>query len=115
VVPELLQSIPRERFPADVDVQPGMSFQARGPRGPVSLTVTSVEGGQVNVDLNHPLAGKRLIFDVTVQEVREPLPHEVPSVSSGCACGPAEQSACGCGPEGSGGCGSGSGGGCGCG
>jgi FKBP-type peptidyl-prolyl cis-trans isomerase SlyD len=114
---ELIQAIPRDRFPTDVEIEPGMSFHARGPRGPVALTVVSVDREQVNVDLNHPLAGKRLTFEVKVQEVREPLPHEVP-VSSGCACGPREQSACGCGPGdsgSSGGCGSGSGGGCACG
>lgn len=119
VQPDLLQAIPRERFPADIDIKPGMSFQARGPRGPVALTVTSIDADHVNVDLNHPLAGKRLTFDVTVQEVREPMEHELPSMAGGCACGPQEQSACGCGPGGSGGsgggCGSGSGGGCGCG
>lgn len=115
---ELLQAIPRNRFPNDVEITPGMSFHARGPRGPVALTVVSVDDGNVNVDLNHPLAGKRLTFDVTVQEVREPLSHEIPAPASGCACGPQEQSSCGCGPGadgGAGGCGSGSGGGCGCG
>jgi FKBP-type peptidyl-prolyl cis-trans isomerase SlyD len=113
---ELLQAIPRNRFPENVEIEPGMSFHARGPRGPVALTVVSVEKDRVKVDLNHPLAGKRLTFDVTVQEVREPLPHEIPA-ASGCACGPREQSDCGCGPDaagGSGGCGSGAGG-CGCG
>jgi len=113
---ELLQAIPRDRFPTDVEITPGMSFHARGPRGPVALTVVSVDQEQVNVDLNHPLAGKRLTFDVKVQEVREPLPHEVPAVSSGCGCGPQEQSACGCAsgdPGAPSGCGSG--GGCGCG
>lgn len=114
---ELLQAIPRDRFPSDVEITPGMAFHARGPRGPVALTVVSVDQGNVNVDLNHPLAGKRLTFDVKVQEVREPEAHEIPATSSGCGCGEQEQSACGCGPGspgGSGGCGS-SGGGCGCG
>ena len=115
---ELLQAIPRDRFPADVEITPGMQFHARGPRGPVALTVVSADQEQVNVDLNHPLAGKRLTFDVKVHEVREPLAHEIPAAASGCGCGPQEQSACGCaGGEsgGSGGCGSSSGGGCGCG
>ena len=115
---ELLQAIPRERFPADVEITAGMQFHARGPRGPVALTVVSADQQQVNVDLNHPLAGKRLTFDVKVHEVREPLAHEIPAASSGCGCGDQEQSACGCsGGEsgGSGGCGSSSGGGCGCG
>ena len=64
---ELLQAIPRDRFPADVEITPGMQFHARGPRGPVALTVVSADQEQVNVDLNHPLAGKRLTFDVKVQ------------------------------------------------
>lgn len=117
---ELLQAIPRDRFPADIEIAPGMSFNARGPRGPVALTVLSADKEVVNVDLNHPLAGKRLTFDVKIQEVREPLAHEIPATDSGCGCGPQEQSACGCAggeSRGSGGCGSGggSGGGCGCG
>jgi len=114
---ELFQAIPRNRFPADGEIMPGMSFQARGPRGPVALIVMSADQEHVNVDLNHPLAGKRLTFDVKVHEIREPLAHEIPAASSGCGCGPQEQSACGCGPGesgGSGGCGSNSGGGCGC-
>jgi len=115
---ELFQAIPRDRFPADAEITPGMSFHARGPRGPVALTVVSADQEHVNVDLNHPLAGKRLTFDVKVHEVREPLFHEIPATASGCECGSQEQSACGCaGGEsgGSGGCGSSSRGGCGCG
>lgn len=115
---ELLQAIPRDRFPADVEITPGMQFHARGPRGPVALTVVKADQEHVNVDLNHPLAGKRLTFDVKVHEVREPLPHEIPAVAAGCGCGPQEQSACGCSggePSRSGGCGSNAGGGCGCG
>jgi FKBP-type peptidyl-prolyl cis-trans isomerase SlyD len=115
---ELLQAIPRDRFPSDVEITPGMQFHARGPRGPVALSVISVDQEHVNVDLNHPLAGKRLTFDVKVHEVREPLFHEIPATASGCECGTQEQSACGCAggeSSGSGGCGSSSRGGCGCG
>ena len=59
----LFQEIPRERFPAEVDIQPGMTFQAMGPRGPMMLTVQGIEGDAVKVDLNHPMAGKRLHFN----------------------------------------------------
>ena len=54
---ELLQAIPRDRFPADVEIAPGMSFHARGPRGPVALTVVSVDKEHVNVDLDHRSRG----------------------------------------------------------
>ena len=110
---DLIRIIPRSHFPKDVKIRPGMAFQARGPRGPVAMTVAAVADEAVTVDLNHPLAGKSLVFEVKVVEVREARPEEVPSFSGGCACGPQEQSDCGCGPGGSGGCGSG--GGCGCG
>lgn len=112
---ELIQIIPRDRFPAGIEIAPGMSFQARGPRGPVAMTVAAVAEDAVTVDMNHPMAGKRLIFDVNVVEVREPSADEMPQFSGGCGCGPQEQSDCGCGPGGGGGCGSSSGGGCGCG
>lgn len=116
---ELIQIVPRERFPEGLEIRPGMAFQARGPRGPVAMTVAAVAPDAVTVDLNHPLAGKRLTFEVAVAEVRDPLPGELPEFEGGCACGPQEQSACGCGPGGAGGsgggCGSSSGGGCGCG
>ena len=112
---ELIQIIPRDRFPAGIEIAPGMSFQARGPRGPVAMTVAAVAEDAVTIDMNHPMAGKRLIFDVSVVEVREPREDEMPQFSGGCGCGPQEQSDCGCGPGGGGGCGSSSGGGCGCG
>ena len=34
------------------------------------VTVTAVNDQEVTVDANHPLAGKRLTFDVEIQEVR---------------------------------------------
>lgn len=110
---ELVRIIPRHHFPADVDIRPGMAFQARGPRGPIAMTVAAVAEDAVTVDLNHPMAGKRLVFDVKVIEVRDASPEEMPVSSGGCSCGPEEQSDCGCAPGGAGGCGSG--GGCGCG
>lgn len=92
----LYQEIPRERFPADMNIEPGMTFQAMGPRGPMPLTVQSVEGDTVKVDLNHPMAGKRLHFDVSIVEVREARPEEI-QPAGGCACGPdgAEKPDCG--------------------
>jgi FKBP-type peptidyl-prolyl cis-trans isomerase SlyD len=86
----LFQEIPKSRFPDDVEITPGMAFQAQSPRGPVKITVTGINDDKVTVDLNHPLAGKRLFFDVKVVEVREPLAEELtpPAVDCGCGCGP---------------------------
>jgi len=69
--PRGLQEVPRDAFPADMKPEVGMQFTARGPQGEaVPFTVTDVKLESVVVDLNHPLAGKTLHFDVTVREVR---------------------------------------------
>ncbi len=75
--PALEQVVPRDRFQGVEDLQIGMQFQANTDQGPVSVRVTKVEGEEVTVDGNHPLAGKHLNFSVTVQEVRAGTEEEV--------------------------------------
>jgi FKBP-type peptidyl-prolyl cis-trans isomerase SlyD len=97
---DLFQNIPKNQFPNDVEVKPGMAFEAQGPRGPFMITVASVnDNDTVTVDLNHPMAGKQLHFDVNVVEVREPTAEELAqaaaSLSSGCGCGSDDTDGCG--------------------
>lgn len=67
-----IQKVPREMFPADIEVKPDMQFQAQTPDGkPLFVKVTAVEGEEVVVDGNHPLAGVELNFDVTIVDVRD--------------------------------------------
>src|SRR3546814_2739331 len=66
----LIQQVPRRAFQGIKDIEPGMSFQAQGPQGPMRVTVTRVAGDMVTVDGNHPLAGENLNFDVEITEVR---------------------------------------------
>jgi FKBP-type peptidyl-prolyl cis-trans isomerase SlyD len=47
-----------------------MVLQAMTPDGPVNFQVTKVAGDVVVADFNHPMAGRRLHFDVKVAEVR---------------------------------------------
>lgn len=89
---DLCQDIPRSQFPEDVEITKGMSFEAQGPNGPFLIEVASVnDNDTVTVDLNHPMAGKRLNFVITVVEVREPSEAEIASLNSecgdGCDCG----------------------------
>lgn len=68
---DLIQAIPRERFDREIDdVAVGMRFPASGDDGTHMVTVVAVDGEQVTVDANHPLAGSTLNFDVTVLKVR---------------------------------------------
>jgi FKBP-type peptidyl-prolyl cis-trans isomerase SlyD len=109
---DLFQDIPREEFPDDAEIEQGMTFEAHGPHGPVLISVARVNAAEntVTVDLNHPLAGKRLCFDVNVVEVRQPSADELAALAAeGCGCGCGSQDSGACEPGG-GGCGSG----CGC-
>lgn len=70
--PELIHAMERKAFPKDVEIQPGMRFSGKDPQGRMrSMLVVSVEGEQVTVDENHPLADEELHFEVTVCGVRD--------------------------------------------
>jgi FKBP-type peptidyl-prolyl cis-trans isomerase SlyD len=66
----LIQKVPREAFQGVDTLEVGMQFQASGPQGAMSVTITAVDGDQVTVDGNHPLAGETLHFDIEVAAVR---------------------------------------------
>lgn len=68
---ELVQSLPRDRFPAEEQIEVGMQFKAQSDQGPVVVTVVDVDDQSVTIDGNHPLAGMKLTFDVTVVDVRD--------------------------------------------
>lgn len=73
----LVQDVPRDAFPRGIDITTGMQFHAESNRGPRSVIVTAVTAETVRVDGNHPLAGQRLHFDVTVAAVRAATHEEV--------------------------------------
>jgi FKBP-type peptidyl-prolyl cis-trans isomerase SlyD len=69
--PRGIQEVPKDAFPTGFDAQVGMELTAEGPNGePVPFTIREVRPQTILIDLNHPLAGKTLHFDVTVREVR---------------------------------------------
>jgi FKBP-type peptidyl-prolyl cis-trans isomerase SlyD len=76
--PELIQVVDRAAFQGVETVDVGMAFEARGPDGAAQrIVVAAVEGDQVTVDANHPLAGQQLNFDVQVVGVRAATEEEV--------------------------------------
>jgi FKBP-type peptidyl-prolyl cis-trans isomerase SlyD len=77
VVPALELMVERSNFPADADIQPGMQFEAEDGNRRTIFMVKSVEGDQVHVDGNHPLAGETLHFSVEVIAIREATPEEL--------------------------------------
>lgn len=75
---ELIQRVPMAAFQGVEAVEPGMAFEAQDPQGNSRrIVVTSVDGDEVTVDANHPLAGQQLNFDVAVVAVRDATPEEI--------------------------------------
>jgi len=74
---ELIQEVPRSAFGGVEDIQVGMTFQAQTDSGTVPIQIAAVGEETVTVDGNHPLAGERLHFAVSVEEVREATQQEI--------------------------------------
>jgi FKBP-type peptidyl-prolyl cis-trans isomerase SlyD len=63
-------TVPRARFAPEVVLVPGNMVETLGPEGRIELMILAVDGDEVAVDLNHPLAGLRLHFAGTVGVLR---------------------------------------------
>ena len=65
---ENIRTLPRADFANADDLVPGMmiAFAAAGSTGELPGVVTSASADTVVVDFNHPLAGRDLVFDVTI-------------------------------------------------
>ena len=100
---EATQEVPKDQF-AGIDLEVGMTLYGQGEDGStVQVTVKEIKEDAVVIDFNHPLAGKDLMFTVTLNNVREATPEEVMTgipaenqqADDGC-CGTGGGSGCGC-------------------
>ncbi|MEA3289594.1 MAG: peptidylprolyl isomerase [Campylobacterota bacterium] len=74
---EAVQTLPKEQF-AGVDLVEGMTLYGSSEDGQtVQVQVKAIEGDNVTIDYNHPLAGKTLMFSVAVLATREATAEEV--------------------------------------
>ena len=97
--PEATQAVPKEQF-AGIELEVGQTLYGQGEDGgTVQVTVKEINEESVTVDFNHPLAGKELMFTVTINNVRDASADEILSgvpvenvPVSGGSCG----SGCGC-------------------
>ena len=97
----LVFTVPKSDFGDQASIEPGMQFEAHGEQGAQIVTVVGIEGDDVTIDANHPLAGAELHFAVKVLDVREATPEELEHghVHGGCECGcdeGCEDEGCGC-------------------
>lgn len=69
---------PVSEFPEDMPLKPGLEMELAGPEGqPMYARVESIEGENVTLNMNHPLAGKELHFDVKVINLRDATDEEM--------------------------------------
>ena len=84
----LEQSFMRSELPQGVDPQVGQVLALQNPQGghlPARVKHADIE--KITVDLNHPLAGKSLTFEIEIVEINnEPRP---------CSCTPSACGSCG--------------------
>ena len=68
---ELIQEVSKSNLPSDLTPELGMQLQSNGQDGSTILvTIVKVEEDKIVVDANHPLAGKDLLFDIEVVEIK---------------------------------------------
>ncbi len=68
--PDAIHYLDKTRFPADMRLEEGVIVSFAGPGGSeIPGIVREVAGDSVTVDLNHPLAGHNVTFEIEVMQV----------------------------------------------
>ncbi|MBU6199463.1 MAG: peptidylprolyl isomerase [Xanthomonadaceae bacterium] len=74
---DFVQRVPKKYFRDGEHLKPGMATALSTRDGPRSVTVLKVGSSVVDVDLNHPLAGKTLRFAVEITDIRDATEEEI--------------------------------------
>jgi FKBP-type peptidyl-prolyl cis-trans isomerase SlyD len=70
--------VPREAFPTDVPLEKGTELELRDQSGqPMFARVDAVSEESIRLNMNHPLAGKELHFDIKIAGLRPATEEEV--------------------------------------
>jgi len=94
---EAIQEVPKEQFEG-IDLAEGITLYGQGEDGStVQVVVKEIGDQNVIIDFNHPLAGKELLFNVVISDIREasedevmsgvPAENQTDSCNTGCGCG----------------------------
>jgi FKBP-type peptidyl-prolyl cis-trans isomerase SlyD len=75
---DALMDVPRSEFPSTIPLETGTELQVKDKDGEVRYaTITEVGAEKVQLDFNHPLAGKELNFEIKVVSLRSPTTEEL--------------------------------------
>jgi peptidylprolyl isomerase len=91
--PEMMKIVPRSEIPPDMDLQLGMMVGMITPQGEqIPARVVQLDDANLTMDLNHPLAGESLTFEIEVVGISSTPTQEPSNCEGDCDCG----CSCGC-------------------
>ena len=68
--PEMEIKVQKAQLPPDMEPEVGMQLQLNQENGqPVPCQISNIDGEEITIDANHPLAGKDLIFNIEIVEI----------------------------------------------
>jgi FKBP-type peptidyl-prolyl cis-trans isomerase SlyD len=71
---ESVRTIRRKQFPEGMKLEVGSSYHTKDRQGQtIVFVISAIKGDVISIDFNHPLAGKTLVFDVSIVDVKDPL------------------------------------------
>jgi FKBP-type peptidyl-prolyl cis-trans isomerase SlyD len=78
VDPEAYMDVPREAFPTEIPLEKGTELELRDQSGhPMLARIDTISSDNIRLNMNHPLAGKELHFDVKIAGLRPATDEEV--------------------------------------
>lgn len=100
---DLRVKVPREQFEKDAVIEKGLRFIANTAGGEMPVTVVEVGENEITIDGNHELAGKTLVFDIKITNVRDASDSEISLLTkstcgscTSCSSCHSESTSCGC-------------------
>jgi peptidylprolyl isomerase len=83
----LTRDFPRGDVPAEMDPKTGQRIGMTTPDGhQIPATITHVDDEKITIDMNHPLAGESLTFDIEVVGISDTATQAPAGCGSGCDC-----------------------------
>ena len=80
--PDQVQKVKRAALPVEGPLKAGDTFRAGDDAHAAVVTVVAVDGDEITLDANHPLAGVSLIFDIEIMEARLATDTEIQAARS---------------------------------
>jgi peptidylprolyl isomerase len=74
---QFIKKVKKSELGGDIEPEVGMMIGITTPAGTFPATISKVEGEDVEIDANHPLAGKNLHFKIKILATREPTDEDM--------------------------------------